>query len=229
MQLKRSDSAPAGARPSSLVHLYSWVEGGSQARRGLAQPHARAEASWPAPMKPTLMVRLRACRAAPRNAQLPSEGASGEGRELKDAACRVPRPGTEELPAASEREPSDPASLTDRARRALHGPAQTERPIRGLELGGDQSASRSSGGPKCRLGTQAACPPPAHGFGGGLRTRRTEAKVFAADSSLSPGAGLPSCPGLLGVRLRPRGGLADIAGLTGGRHRWARAVVRAAD
>lgn len=113
------------------------------------KPHARAEASWPAPMKPTLMVRLRVCRAAPRNAQLPSERASGEGGELKDATCRVPRPEslTQRASGSFRAGPFDPSSLTDRARRALRGPAQTGRPVRGLELGSDQSASRSLGGP----------------------------------------------------------------------------------
>lgn len=150
------------------------------------KPRARAQASWPAPMKPTLMARLRVFPAR-------LGGAPEEGRSRRGAAGGAPRARIQRVagrgawPATSAWVPRPPLthSLPRRQRRrAPRGPAPSELPIRGRDSG------RTNPRPSL-----AVRPPPAHGIGG--RNSGRGARKPGFPPSLRPrGAdlGSPSSP-----------------------------------
>lgn len=190
--LNRSLTSP---RKSQIPLLHAFVHAqvpgrGSAARPqrspAAVKPRARAQASWPAPMKPTLMARLRVFPARPG-------GAPEEGRRGRGAAGGAPRAriqgvaGRGAWPAASAWVPRPllTHSLTrGRRRRAPRGPAPSELPICGRELGADQSAAEPGRAP-------ASC---ARDWRAELRTRRADAWISASLRPRGAELGSPSSP-----------------------------------
>lgn len=125
---------PARARPPAAV-----------------KPRARAQASWPAPMKPTLMA--TGTRPAPpgsRRRREPSPAARAGSRTQAEALSFRPGP--------RGRFPPPP-------RQGRRGASREDGPIRGRELWRtDQSAAGSSRRANPRPGARATCPPPRSGL-----------------------------------------------------------------
>lgn len=146
------------------------------------KPRARAQASWPAPMKPTLMVLGSASTRQPQESRAPAyareRAEGGQGPSVRGARpeCRIQG-------ASTGFRPGVPRPLS----RASHGPAPPRRPIRGW--------------------VGALRPPPAHGIGGrnvGRDSRKPGCMPRVRPSSpardLSPDRGGRNCrPDTLGA------------------------------
>ena len=145
------------------------MEGGSQGGLGTVRtsasrhlpaavkPRARAQASWPAPMKPTLMVPGSASAGPPQKSahRCPKRRVENGG----PSGRRAPEPNPGSCPQLPGRIPPPLLTHTHQLRRRSPSvPAPPGRPIRGRD--------------------EAACPPPAHGIGGWNLGRGARSRDF---------------------------------------------------